>query len=292
MEENVVIDEKKKPLEIYGITIWKIMAYFIIYSIMGYIIETLFGIITKGRWESRQSFLYGPFCGIYGLGAVLMILSLQRFKKKNYTLFVAGFVIGSIIEYIISLIGEYIFNIKWWDYSEKPFNINGRICIVFSIFWGLLAVYLMEDINPRVDKLISFIQEKISLKPIRTIILLIMIFLLFDMIITGYALQMFTIRIVHDNNLSVNNKNMIDKQYEEIYANDLEQAKFIYEHFGNEKMIKTFPNIKIQDVNGNILYYESYVGDIEPYYYDFREEKEILNEIVAEVINFSEAIVN
>ena len=65
---------KKKNLTINGISIWRILAYFIIYSVAGYIIETLYGIVTKGVWESRQSFLYGPFCGIYGLGAVKSII--------------------------------------------------------------------------------------------------------------------------------------------------------------------------------------------------------------------------
>ena len=79
---------KKKKITICGFTITKILAYFIIYSIIGFIIETLFGLLTKGVLESRKSFLYGPFCGIYGVGAVIMILGLQRFKKNNYTLFV------------------------------------------------------------------------------------------------------------------------------------------------------------------------------------------------------------
>ena len=85
-EKNIAIEEtheetqentnikKKKKLTINGISIWRILAYFIIYSVLGYIIETVYGMITKGVWESRQSFLYGPFCGIYGLGAVVMIL--------------------------------------------------------------------------------------------------------------------------------------------------------------------------------------------------------------------------
>ena len=78
---------KKKTLTINGISIWRILAYFIIYSVAGYIIETLYGIVTKGVWESRQSFLYGPFCGIYGLGAVIMIVCLHKIPKKYNLLF-------------------------------------------------------------------------------------------------------------------------------------------------------------------------------------------------------------
>ena len=73
---------EKKSLKIMGISIWRILAYFIIYSFFGYVIETLFGIATKGVWESRQSFLYGPFCAIYGLGACIMIMFLYRYGKN------------------------------------------------------------------------------------------------------------------------------------------------------------------------------------------------------------------
>lgn len=274
MEKEVEVKEKKH-IKIAGITLWRIVAYFIIYSVVGFIIETIFGILTKGVLESRKSFLYGPFCSIYGLGAVLMILPLQRFKKNNYTLFAAGFVIGSIIEYLVSLIGELIFHIKWWDYSDQILNLNGRICVLFSLFWGLLAIYLMSDINKRVDKLIDFLKKKISMGILKTAVVLVSIFLAFDLGITAYALQMFTIRIVHDNNLNVANKQYIDEQYENIYVKDTKQKEFILKYFDDEKMIKTFPNIKIEDVDGNILFYRKYVKDIKPYYYNFRSNSHL-----------------
>ena len=87
MEKEVEVKEKKH-IKIEGITLWRIVAYFIIYSVAGFIIETIFGVLTKGVLESRKSFLYGPFCAIYGLGAVVMILCLQPFKKNNNTSYI------------------------------------------------------------------------------------------------------------------------------------------------------------------------------------------------------------
>ena len=142
-------NKEKKQFTILGMSIWRVFAYFIIYSILGYLIETLFGIVTKGVIESRQSFLYGPFCAIYGLGAVIMIGLLQYFKKNNFSLFFGGFLIGSVIEYLVSLFGEMILHVKWWDYSNMPLNLNGRICVYFSIFWGILAIFLMTYINKK-----------------------------------------------------------------------------------------------------------------------------------------------
>lgn len=262
--------KKKEHIKICGISIWRILAYFVVYSVAGFIIETIFGLLTKGVLESRKSFLYGPFCSIYGLGAVLMILPLQKYKKNNYTLFFAGFFIGSIIEYMVSLIGELIFHIKWWDYSDQIFNINGRICVLFSLFWSLLAIYLMSDINPRIDKFIDFVKSKIPANYMKTVIIISILFLSFDLGITAYALQMFSVRIIHENNLNVSNKQLMDNLYEKVYVNDPKQKDFIYKFFGDEKMIKTFPNIKIEDVDGNILFFRNYVKDIKPYYYNFR----------------------
>lgn len=262
--------KEKEHIKICGISIWRILAYFVVYSVAGFIIETIFGLLTKGVLESRKSFLYGPFCSIYGLGAVLMILPLQKYKKNNYTLFFAGFFIGSIIEYMVSLVGELIFHIKWWDYSDQMFNINGRICVLFSLFWGLLAIYLMLDINPRIDKFIDFVKSKIPANYMKTVIIFSILFLSFDLGITVYALQMFSVRIIHENNLNVSNKQLMDTLYEKIYVNDQKQKDFIYKFFDNEKMIKTFPNIKIEDVDGNILFFRDYVKDIKPYYYNFR----------------------
>jgi len=90
MEEKITdnnLNSKDKTFKICGITIWRILAYFVIYSVLGYFIETTFGLLTKGVLESRKSFIIGPFCAIYGVGAVAMILPLQYFKKNNYSLF-------------------------------------------------------------------------------------------------------------------------------------------------------------------------------------------------------------
>ena len=247
-------------------SIWRLIAYFIIYSILGFIIETIFGLMTKGVIESRKSFLYGPFCAIYGVGAVIMIVSLTPFKDNNNRLFLGGFIVGSIVEYIVSLIGEIIFHVKWWDYSSMPLNINGRICVYFSIFWGLLGIYLISYINPKIDRLINYIKGKLSSKYIKPMEVTITIFLLFDFLITMYALKNFYIRTVVEQNIDVENKTTIVKEYERVYGNE-KKSEFLNKFFGNEKMIKTFPNLKLLDSNGEIIYFDSFFQDIKPYYY-------------------------
>lgn len=266
IDKNEIIETKeeiknKKQFTIFGFTITRILAYFVVYSVIGYIIETIFGLLTKGVIESRQSFLYGPFCGIYGVGAVVMILGLQRFQKNNYTLFAGGFVIGSLIEYVISFIGEWFFHIKWWDYSGMPFNINGRICVWFSLFWGILAIYLMTHVNPKVDHFLDKIKPNI-LKTV-TIILTILIFI--DFVITGFALKMFYVRLVNNYQLDIQGVEDYIEEYTSLY----EQPKikeFVDRYFSDEKILKTFPNIKVTKKDGNVIWICDILDQIQPYY--------------------------
>ena len=262
------MNNKKHTLKIAGITIWRLLAYFIIYSIAGYIIETAFGFFTKGLLESRKGFLYGPFCPIYGVGAVLMILALQPFKKNNYTLFFGGFVVGSILEYIISFLGEIIFKVNWWDYSDRFLNINGRICFTFSLFWGLLAIYLIRHFNPIVDKLMNRMKEKFSVKLIKTVVIFSIVFLLIDGVLTGMALKLFFARTVYTYNLDVANKQKYISEYEEIKKHE-EILKLGDKAFSDKKMLKTFPNLKLKGINGEIIYMDSIYKDIKPYYFKF-----------------------
>ena len=280
-KENNLAKTKKKTIN--GISIWRILAYFIIYSILGYIIETIYGIITKGVWESRQSFLYGPFCGIYGLGAVVMIICLHKFPKKFNALFIGGFFVGSVVEYTISFLGELLLGVKWWDYSNMPLNLNGRICVYFSVFWGFLGIYLIASLNPKIDKIINWVKSKFkTYKALKTFVMTVFILLMIDCISTAFALEFFLVRIIVQNDIDVDNKEAIIEQYDEIYGNE-NLSEFIYTFWGDEKMIKTFPNLKISDKDGNIIYIDSLL-DIQPYYLKVHDNNNLNNIEVEEDI--------
>ena len=197
---------------------------------------------------------------------------LQYFNKNNNRLFIGGFIVGSIVEYTISLLAEVILHVKWWDYSNMPLNINGRICVYFSIFWGFLAVYFMSYVHPKIDRLIQRIKHKVSVSKLKIFTAFITLFLIIDGLLTSYALEMFFIRKVHDYDLNVANKEKIIEKYDEIYGNE-NTARFIDTFFDDRKMIKTFPNLKTIAENGDIIYFDCFVGDIEPYYYKFKFSK-------------------
>ncbi|MBO5142387.1 MAG: putative ABC transporter permease [Clostridia bacterium] len=263
-EKNSIQTSKVK---ICGVSLWRIIGYFIIYSFLGYLIEVLYGLITKGVIESRQSFLYGPFCGIYGLGAVLMVLPFKKHKKSNnIQMFIGSAIIGCSVEYFISWFGETFMHIKWWDYSNYFLNINGRICLYFGIFWGVLGIWLVKKLNPRVDATIDRWKRKIPNMKRKTAVSIVALFLLIDCLVTIVALDYYKIRVVVENNVSVEQYEYYKKRYEEIYSNE-KRRRFIETCWSNEIMIKTFPNIKVRDKSGKNVYLNSFYPEIQNYYY-------------------------
>ena len=261
------LNKNQSRFKICGVSVWRILGYFIIYSLIGYIVEVLYGLVTKGVIESRQSFLYGPFCGIYGLGAILMVLPFKKRPRANrIQIFFGSAIIGCLVEYFISWFGETFLHVKWWDYTNYFLNINGRVCLYFGIFWGILGVWLIQTVNPRVDELIDRLKQKIPSISQKSFVSLANLFLLIDCITTIVALEYYQVRVIVENQIPVTNYEYYESRYDEIYS-DEKRNRFIEICFGNEVMIKTFPNLKIEDENGNIVFLNSFYPEIQNYYY-------------------------
>ena len=134
---------------------FSILTYFIIYSILGWVLESIFRSLCE-RKLINTGFLKGPFCPIYGVGALIMILLLSSFESNFIILFVMSFLVLTFWEYMVGYFLEKVFHTKYWDYSNHKFNIQGRICLSNSIYWGILGVLFIKYIQP-------FISDKISL---------------------------------------------------------------------------------------------------------------------------------
>ena len=146
-----------------------------------------------------------------------------------------------------------------------PLNINGRICVYFSVFWGFLGMYLIASLNPKVERLINWIKSKFKTqKALKTFVVTVFTLLMIDCIATAFAIEFFLVRMIVKNDLNVANKEVVQEQYDKIYGNE-NISKFIYIFWGDKKMIRTFPNLKINDKDGNIIYMDSLL-DIQPYY--------------------------
>lgn len=205
------------------------------------------------------------FYGIYGVGAVIIIVFSQYFNKSNFTLFLGGYIIGSITEYLTSFLVEIILHAKWWDYSNNILNINGRVCLLYSIFWGILTIFLVKKFNPLLDRIMTKIKSKVSCKLLKGILSFLILFLMVDCLVTCYAQDVFVTRMVMKNNIEIKDKERREKDYQKIEENEY-LTKFINTYWNDRKMIRTFPNMKIEDRNGNIIYLDSLLPDIQPYY--------------------------
>ena len=152
----------------------------------GWVIESIFKTILEKKWVN-SGFLYGPFCPIYGFGAAIMMLVLKPFKDNIILLFVMAFFILSVWEYIAGWLLEKKFNTKYWDYTDNFLNINGRVCLLNSTFWGILGVVFTTIIHPFTSNFI----EQLSFETITVLDIILFILILIDTIITTIHIKSF-----------------------------------------------------------------------------------------------------
>ena len=132
---------------IFGIDIRVYFLLFMIYAILGWCMEVTCKLIQYKRFINR-GFLIGPYCPIYGYGAILITFLLKKYTNDPIALFFMAIIICGILEYLTSYFMEKIFKARWWDYSQKKFNINGRVCLNTIIPFGLLGLFIMYVSNP------------------------------------------------------------------------------------------------------------------------------------------------
>ncbi len=183
---NSVIDlaESRSDHFAKGLNIYKILIVGYIGSFLGVMVELLWCFLTRGYIESRAGLVYGPFNLLYGAGAIAMTLALYAFRNRGRWLsFLGGFIVGSIVEYGCSWGQECLIGSRSWDYSDMPFNLNGRICLLFSILWGILGVFWVKTIYPWMAKLIMKLPEKAG----KAATWLLLAFFVFDAAVTVLA---------------------------------------------------------------------------------------------------------
>jgi len=178
---------------------------FIIFSFLGYLLEVIFCVVKEKRIDNR-GFLYGPICPIYGVGALLMFLFFHIFNVYNIEvtpvkIFFISFFGSIVLEYFTSLILEKIFHSTWWDYSDTPLNIHGRVCIFYSFFFGIAGLVMAYVLIPYVEKIL------INVNPIQYEILSLIFMFLFasDIAITVNSIINFE-ELILANGSKINKK--------------------------------------------------------------------------------------
>ena len=129
-------------------------------ALLGGLIEILYQIILRGSFK-LGGFLYGPIRPIYGWGALLLHIIGRKFNKNIFNIFISSLIICTLFEYVSSIILEMLFHHMWWDYSSFMFNINGRVCLIISLGWGMLAVIFNKLIEPLILKVYNKFDKNI-----------------------------------------------------------------------------------------------------------------------------------
>ena len=177
---------------------------FLIYSFMGWCMEVCVSLVTIKKFINR-GFLIGPYCPIYGWGAILITLLLSYFTDKPILLFFMAILICGTLEYLTSFFMEKIYHLRWWDYSNKKFNINGRVCLDTIIPFGILGTTIMYVTNP-------FFLDKLNMIPNNT--LNIIFYILFAIFTIDGIISSTTILGIRKTTTDVNRENREDNTEE------------------------------------------------------------------------------
>lgn len=196
-----------------GLCIDKLIWVFLVSALIGDLIEMCYCRLTGGVWMSRSSVLYGPFSIVWGLGAVVLTVTLQRLAgKADRHVFLGGFIIGGVYEYMCSLFTEIVFGTVFWDYSYMPLNIGGRTNVLYCFFWGVLSVIWIKIIYPRMSDLI----EKLPVLAGQLITWAIVILMVCNGLLTGAAMLRYKARDTHPEPANVVDA-FLDETYDDAF---------------------------------------------------------------------------
>lgn len=162
--------------------LFNIFLCFLIYSFCGWVIETIYMSIYHGHLVKR-GFLLGPLCGVYGIGTILVVYILSYIKSHPFILFLCSSLFTTILELIVGVLLEKLFNQRLWDYSDKVANFMGFICIRNTLIWGLLSLFVVYIINPMANQFIA----SIPINAKEAICYSVFIYLSFDITISIYT---------------------------------------------------------------------------------------------------------
>lgn len=162
-ENTILIVNSRKNTFAYGIGFYKLFWIFMIGCFLGVVLETITHFVFTRSYECRWGLIYGPFNPVYGIGAVIMTVCLNKLSNlRDLWIFLICMVIGSVVEFLCSYFQEMIFHTVSWDYSADRINFGGRTSMLFGFFWGILGLIWIKDLYPVFSRLIEKIPKKVG----------------------------------------------------------------------------------------------------------------------------------
>ena len=141
---------------VFGFSLYHILAYFLIYSCIGWCLEVIYAAATTGQLVNR-GFLNGPVCPIYGFGMILVLFLLTPLQGSILLLYIGGVILPSALELVGGWLLYKVYHTRWWDYSDFPFNIGGYICLEFCLLWGVGTLVVMRIVHPIIAGLVAMV---------------------------------------------------------------------------------------------------------------------------------------
>ena len=141
---------------IFGVGSYELVMWFLTYGMLGWLVESIYMSFCNKKLTNR-GFGRGPFCPIYGVGALTVFLLLRPYSENRVLLFFMGSFFATILEYLTALLMQKVFGEVWWDYNEKPFNYKGIICLESSIAWGFYTLFLFMFLQNTVEGIVALI---------------------------------------------------------------------------------------------------------------------------------------
>lgn len=211
---------------LYTISFWYLL--FLLYSIIGYIAEVVSCSITLKKIVLNRGFLIGPYLPIYGFGCLIMVWLLFRYEDDLLVLFIMSAFFCTVLEYFTSLLMEKLFKLRWWDYSNRKFQINGRVCLDNALLFGLGGILVVKVLHPFLSGVVYLLPSSIT---IWLAIILVFIFL-FDFVESSYIIV----------RLKINVDNYIHKDATRKIKQEV--LKAIRKHTTlTSRLLKAFPNL-------------------------------------------------
>ncbi|CAM4176821.1 putative ABC transporter permease [Erysipelothrix aquatica] len=233
--------------------------YWIIYSFIGWILETVYCSILSGKFEER-GFLNGPLVPIYGFGAMIILATLLPYAFNPVLVFLLGLILTSSLEYLTSYIMEKAFKMRWWDYSEMFMNINGRVCLLNSTMFGALSLILVEYIHPVIVALIA----NISMEYLNYIAIALFALVIIDFIASLRATLNLQSRLFELNNIKYEIEKLKSK-LEGSYEIRLKELNDSYDTLKatfktrEVRLLKAFPRLKSESL-------QEFIEDVQDFY--------------------------
>ena len=246
--------------------------YFMIYSFVGWVIEVAYHAVTMGKVVNR-GFLNGPICPVYGVGVSLVLVVMQGLARQNIetsnplVLFAVGIVLATLAELVAGFLLDKLFHARWWDYSNEKFNLNGYICLSFSIVWGLAIAFVLRVVQPVVAGLVA------KIPPVAGYIILAVLYIVFviDIILTTLSVLKFNKQLEQMSDLrnailkvsdgmseviasgTIRTVSKLDESKEkveerraelEIKLEALRKDMTLHAFYGRGRILKAFPHLK------------------------------------------------